>query len=395
NYGYRVRACSSVGCGGWSATATVAMQRAPTTAPVLSAPGTALNGQYTVNWTAPDGAADYLLEESFNNGAWSTAFSGTTLSKSFVGKPYGAFAYRIKACNPTGCGPTSATTTVNVLYPPGSAPTISAPAQADAGSFTVSWNAIGGATSYQLEQSALGGGWTLIQDGSATSRLISGGSTGTYRYRARACNAAGCGATSAEVSVQVFGAPYVAPTITVDAISNSGTFPVTWTNVSVGTPTTYQLEESREGAPWSLLYEEPVLGKTVWNHGDGRYGYRVRGCNAAGCGPYSAAQFITVDLPPATPSITLADWLRNTLSGRIVNDTCTVHWTASAKTTAYELQSADSGALLYRGAANQIASSSSGQYCTLNYVVRACGSGGCSAWSSPAYPATRRTVPMD
>lgn len=395
SYGYRVRACNSTGCGGWSATATVVIQRPPSGSPVLSAPATALNGQYIVGWTAAGGATEYILEESFNNGSWTTVYTGGNQSQSFSGRPYGYFAYRIKGCNPAGCGPTSAATTVYVLYPPGSAPTISAPAQSDAGSFTVSWNAIDGATSYQLEQSALGGGWVLVQDANATSRTIHGGSTGTYSYRVRACNAAGCGATSAQANVQVYGPPVAAPTIALDAVSNTGTFPVSWTSVSIGTPTSYQLEESREGAAWTLLYQEPVLGKTVSGRGDGRYGYRVRGCNAAGCGPYSEVKFITIDLPPATPTITLADWLRNTLSGRIVNDTCTVRWTAAAKTTAYELQSSDNGALLYRGTATQIASSTKGQYCTLNYAVRACGSGGCSAWSTPPFPATRRTEPMD
>ncbi|ALN79552.1 RHS Repeat family protein [Lysobacter antibioticus] len=393
NYGYRARACNAAGCGGWSTVATVEVRRPPATAPVLTAPGTALNGQYAVSWSAAGGATDYVLEESFNSGEWTTAYTGTDLNQSFVSKPYGAFGYRIKACNPAGCGPISATSTVNVLYPPGSAPTVSAPAQSDAGSFTVSWNAIGGATSYQLEQSALGGGWTMIQDADATSRVIYGGTTGTYSYRVRACNAAGCGATSAQANVQVIGPPTAAPSLDVPTISNTGTFGVGWTGVA--TATVYQLEESREGAAWTLIHQDGSGGTTVWGRGDGRYGYHVRGCNPAGCGPYSEVKFITIDLPPATPTITLADWLRNTLSGRIVNDTCTVRWTAAAKTTAYELQSSDNGALLYRGTATQIASSTKGQYCTLNYAVRACGSGGCSAWSTPPFPATRRTEPMD
>ncbi|WP_408951510.1 hypothetical protein [Lysobacter sp. Hz 25] len=393
SYGYRVRACNSTGCGGWSATATVVMQRPPSAAPVLSAPATALNGQYGIGWSAAGGATEYTLEESFNSGAWATVYTGSNLTKSFSGKPYGYFAYRIKGCNPAGCGPTSAVSTVYSLYPPGSAPTISAPAQSDAGSFTVTWNAIGGATSYQLEQSALGGGWGLIQDADATSRMIHGGSTGTYSYRVRACNAAGCGATSAQVNVQVIGPPTAAPSISVPASSNTGTFGVAWTGVA--TATVYQLEESREGTAWTLIHQDGSGGTTVWGRGDGRYGYRVRACNPAGCGSYSEVTFITVDLPPATPAITLADWLRNTLNGRIVNDTCTVRWTSTAKTTAYELQSSDNGALLYRGTSTQIASGSKGQYCTLNYAVRACGSGGCSAWSTPPFPATRRTEPMD
>ncbi|MEH6414651.1 hypothetical protein [Pseudomonas sp. CGJS7] len=393
SYGYRVRACNSAGCGGWSATATVVIQRPPSAAPGLNVPGTALNGQYSVSWSAAGGATDYVLEESFNNGAWATAYSGNQLSRSFSGKPSGAFAYRIKGCNPAGCGPVSAVGTVNVIYPPASAPTISAPAQSNAGSFTVSWNAIGGAASYQLEQSALGGGWALIQDANATSRVISGGVTGTYSYRVRACNAAGCGATSAQANVQVIGPPTAAPTVSVAAGSNTGTFAVNWTGVA--TATVYHLEESREGAAWNLIHQDGSGGTTVGGRGDGRYGYRVRGCNPAGCGPYSDAQFITVDLPPATPKVTFADFLDSTRGGRLIKRTCTLQWTSAAKTTNYELQSADNGTLLYRGAVISIRSNTSGQYCAYNYAVRACGSGGCSAWSTPPFPATVREVSMD
>ena len=393
SYGYRVRACNATGCGAWSPEAIVQVQRAPSAAPALNAPATALNGQYTVSWSATGGATDYVLEESFNNGAWTTVYTGAGLSQSFTAKPYGYFAYRVKACNPAGCGPTSAASMVYVLYPPGSAPTLTAPAQSDAGSFNLSWNAIGGATRYELEQNALGGGWALIQDAAATGRTIVGGSTGTYAYRVRACNQAGCGATSAEASVQVIGPPTAAPAISLDAVTNTGTFWVGWT--SVATATYYQMDESREGAAWTGVYQDTATGVTVWNRDDGRYGYRARGCNAAGCGPYADARFITVDRPPATPAINMADWLINTMRGKPSVSTCTVRWSTSAKTTAYELQNADTGALLYRGTSNDIRSTSSGQYCAYNYNVRACGSGGCSAWSAPAYPATRRTVPMD
>ncbi|QQP94770.1 RHS repeat protein [Lysobacter enzymogenes] len=394
SYGYRVRACNGAGgCGLWSVEANVQVQRPPTEAPVLTVPATALNGQYSVSWAAAGGATDYVLEESFKSGAWSTAYSGSALSQAFSAKPYGVFAYRVKACNPAGCGPTSAASNVSVLYPPGSAPTLTAPAQSDAGSFAVSWTAVGGTSRYELEQNALGGGWALIQDANATSRTIVGGASGTYGYRVRACNAAGCGATSAEVQVTVIGPPTAVPSMSLAASNNTGSFEVTWTVVP--TATAYQLEGSREGAAWQLLYQAAANGTILGGLGDGRYGYRVRGCNPAGCGPYSDVRFIVVDLPPATPSITLADWLRNTLKGSVVNDTCTVRWTTTAKTQNYELQSADNGAQLYRGSATQAVSASSGQYCALNYAVRACGTGGCSAWSSPAYPATRRTEPMD
>ncbi|MBX9402508.1 hypothetical protein K4L06_14440 [Lysobacter sp. BMK333-48F3] len=191
----------------------------------------------------------------------------------------------------------------------------------------------------------------------------------------------------------MIGPPTAAPGISVPASSNNGTFWVGWNGVD--TATRYQLEESAGGGAWTLIYEANTGGATIWGRWDGTYGYRVRGCNDAGCGPYSSPGFITVDHPPAAPSINLADWLRNTLRGRVVLDTCTIRWNAVAKASSYQLQSTDNGAQLYSGSATQIQSGSSGQYCAYNYAVRACGSGGCSAWSSPPYPATRRTEAMD
>ncbi|MBX9402505.1 hypothetical protein K4L06_14425 [Lysobacter sp. BMK333-48F3] len=393
SYGYRVRACNAVGCGGWSATATVVVQRPPSSAPSLSAPATAVNGQYGVSWTSAGGATDYLLEESAGGAAWTTAYAGADLSKAFSGRAGGSYSYRVKGCNPAGCGPVSNTASVQVIYPPASAPSISAPAQSTQGSFSVGWTAVAGAAGYQLEQNALGQGWALIQDGGATSRTIYGGSTGNYAYRVRACNAAGCGPTSGEANVYVIGPPTAAPGISVPASSNNGTFWVGWNGVD--NATRYQLEESAGGGAWTLIYEANTGGATIWGRWDGTYGYRVRGCNDAGCGPYSSPGFITVDHPPAAPSINLADWLRNTLRGRVVLDTCTIRWNAVAKASSYQLQSTDNGAQLYSGSATQIQSGSSGQYCAYNYAVRACGSGGCSAWSSPPYPATRRTEAMD
>src|SRR5690606_7042147 len=60
-YDYRVRACNAE-CGGWSAVATVAVELPPDAVPVLTAPSTALNGNYTVSWSEPGGAETYTLQ---------------------------------------------------------------------------------------------------------------------------------------------------------------------------------------------------------------------------------------------------------------------------------------------------------------------------------------------
>src|SRR5690606_20458651 len=120
-------------------------------------------------------------------------------SRNITGKGSGTYSYRVYGCNTVGgCGPASSTgtITVTIVTIPG-APTLSAPASSDTGSFTVSWGAVSGATSYRLEEQVNGGAWSEIQNNSATSKAISGKGNGSYGYRARACNSAGCSSYSA------------------------------------------------------------------------------------------------------------------------------------------------------------------------------------------------------
>lgn len=90
-----------------------------------------------------------------------------------------------------------------VTYPPTTAPTLSAPSNNASGNYTVSWSAVSTATSYTLEEQVNGGGWTVVQTGSATSRAIVGKINGGYGYRVQACNAGGCGPWSGVSTVQV------------------------------------------------------------------------------------------------------------------------------------------------------------------------------------------------
>lgn len=66
------------------------------------------------------------------------------------------------------------------------------------GSFSLSWTAATGASSYTLSRSG-----TSVYSGSGTSWSASGFSDGTYSYTVDACNASGCSAASNTVSVAV------------------------------------------------------------------------------------------------------------------------------------------------------------------------------------------------
>ncbi|HJR73088.1 MAG TPA: RHS repeat protein, partial [Luteimonas sp.] len=180
--------------------------------PVLTAPASS-GGSYTVQWTAVAVATRYELQESFDGGAWQAAYSGTATSAAQSGKPVGNYAYRVRACKNTPCGGWSPTATVVVGQPPGAAPTLSAPASAPNGNYTVSWAAASGATSYVLDENTAGT-WTEAYNGQALSKAYAGKPAGSYGYRVKACNTYGCSAVSATATVQALYAPN-APTLTV------------------------------------------------------------------------------------------------------------------------------------------------------------------------------------
>jgi len=197
-YSYRAQACSSSGCGPMSSIAQTVVTLPPTGVPSLSAPGTNYTGSYTVSWTAVAAATSYELDEQVNGGGWTAVQNIGATSWAAVGRGTATYGYRVRACNAGGCAGFSGTTNTAVTLPPSTAPTISTPGTNSTGQFSISWSAVGGATTYNLIESINGGGWTAIQSGGSTSWTSGSGSpTATYDFEVQACNIAGCGPWSA------------------------------------------------------------------------------------------------------------------------------------------------------------------------------------------------------
>ena len=214
-YHHSITSCNAAGCAPPSPAQVVAVVHAPTQAPALTAPAQSTSGSYMVSWSSVSGATRYRLEESAG-GAWSLVHDGAANSKAIVGKNAGTYSYRANACNVAGCGPVSATVTVTEIDPPGAPPSLFAPAVNANGSYTVTWTAVAGSSSYQLEESINSGAWSLVGNDGSTSRSFTGkASYLDHQYRVRACNSAGCGALSAAVLVQhvMYGAQYVAQSV--------------------------------------------------------------------------------------------------------------------------------------------------------------------------------------
>lgn len=383
SYQYRVRACRD-NCGNWSNVAAVSIALAPSQVPTLSAPQYGDNGAYTISWTSAGGAERYELEQSVG-GTWAQVYSGSALSWSITGRAAGTYGYRVRACNTIGCAGYSSTVSLIVTYPPTAAPALSVPAMATLSGWTVNWSTVSGATYYRLQESTNGGSsWTTLADNSGTSTSFGSRAAGDYYYRVAACNRAGCSASwSATGKVTAVAPPTLPPTLSAPSLVNVTSYSVTW-GMPAGADTV-KLEESANGGAWAQVY---AGGGTSFlaNKGNGSYAYRALACNFGGCSAsYSGVVTVVVALPPATPAIQLANWLTTRTAPYQV--WCEVGWSAVANVTEYQVQSGG-GATVYTGPKTYV-SANGNAYCKADYKVRACNSGGCSAWSTPNFPVTQ------
>lgn len=377
---YQIRACSATACGSWSPVRTVTVQLPPSATPTLTAPALGPGGSYTLNWSGIAAATTYQLEEQPSSGSWSPIHNAAGVSKAVTGRAAGPWHYRVRACNASGCGGWSATKAVQSIHPPASAPALTVPATNAVGSYTVAWTSISTSDRYELQERQGTGSWVSIHDAAATSKALTGKTTGDWGYRIRACNVAGCTGYTAEKIVVVTRPPVSAPTLTVPASDTTGSYTVSWTAVAAAT--TYQLQERQGAGGWSTIHDAAGRNTAVSGKGSGTWGYQVRGCNSSGCGDWSQVKAVVVTRPPAAPIVTYAH-NHNTIQGTIVTPHCEIRWTTIADAASYEMKASGGLFGLYSGPNASVAGAS---YCAPNYIVRACNAAGCSAWSAQRVP---------
>ncbi|KAG9601748.1 hypothetical protein KCV01_g7457, partial [Aureobasidium melanogenum] len=367
----------------------------PSGAPSLSAPASVqANTAYAVSWTATAATTAYQLQEQPDGGAWGDIANTAQLSQSVTHAAAGTFHYQVRSCNAGGCGPwsTSATTTVT---PPPSAPappaTVTATLAGDLSSIGITWSTSATATSYGLQQSFNGGAWSDLYSGSGTAASVANPGDGTYAYQAHACNANGCSAWVAGGTVRVAHIPPAPASINVPG-SSTGVVGVSWAATAYATA--YTLEQSVNGGGWGAIYSGGATSFSLQEGATGTYSYRVKACNANGCGGYVTSGGVAVTLPPASaPSISAP--------GSSNNGSWTVSWTGVAGATSYQLSESVNG-----GGWTLVQANGSGSWSTggrgdgsYSYVVAACNVAGCgpnsstvtvSAASIPPVPANPR-----
>ncbi|MDE2155715.1 MAG: hypothetical protein KGJ32_07480, partial [Xanthomonadaceae bacterium] len=97
------------------------------------------------------------------------------------------------------------------------------------------------------------------------------------------------------VAVTLATPPASAPALSVPASSGTGSYTVSWG--TVGTATSYTLQEQVNGGSWATLQSSSATSLAISGKGNGSYGYHVQACNASGCGPWSGTGTVAVAIP--------------------------------------------------------------------------------------------------
>ncbi|TPG03900.1 RHS repeat protein [Rhodanobacter glycinis] len=295
SYDYRVEACNTNGCGQWSAVGTIVVGLIPAAppAPHITVSGPDWKPVFALTWSAMQWATRYEAAETDASGV-NTFYNGPNTSASIVVLDEGAVSFKVRACSAAGCSAWSADTGHGGSAPTG-IPTLSVPANSSTGSYTVSWTSVSTATSYTLQEQVNGGGWTSVQNSTATSRAISGKTTGSYGYHVEACNANGCGQWSTVKTIAVGVIPAVpgTPAVHASGPSNKPVVTVSWG--AVAGATSYTVEETDPGSSvGDTFYSGPNTSASSLIFATGSVKFRVKACNATGCSGWSGYGYVTL-----------------------------------------------------------------------------------------------------
>lgn len=246
------------------------------------------------------------------------------------------------------------------------------------GSYTVSWSAAPAATSYLLQESANGGGWTTVYSGSVTSTALSERAGGSFVYRVEGCIGITCGAWTNSATL---GVRPTLPTVTAPSGTINGTYAVTWT--APVSATSYDVQESVNGGAWATIASN-TAATSISRPGttSGSYTYQVSAKSAYGTRGWAASSVVTVDttygvLPAASAPLTVP-------STSSTGD-ASLSWGAADLATRYVVQQSSDGGTTWSdiynsgGTSTAVSGLANGNYI---FQVEACNTYGCSAWTA-------------
>ena len=345
-YYWRVNATNATGTSGWSTTwafTTIVL------APTLASPGNGASSQplsLQVSWNAASGAMSYQLQVSTVPDFSTTVYDQSNIhvtTRRVDGLAVGTLYYwRVNATYAVG---TSAWSSVWTFTTVPAAPTLASPASGATGvsiTPTLTWNALSGATSYQVQVSTTSDFSTtttiFIQSNiTTTSQQLSGLAIGTvYYWRVNATYAVGTSGWSDIWSFTTATAPPPVPTLvspTNGAHRQPLSLQLSW-NVSSGA-TSYELQVSTAPDFSTTVFDQSnIHGTTRQVNGlaDGTvYYWRVNATDAGGMSAWSDVWSFSTSL--VAPTLVSPS---NGATG--ISVTPTLSWNASSGATSYQVQ---------------------------------------------------------
>lgn len=388
-YYYKVRACNSSGCSGYSGkTGGTTVKAAPAPTPTPGRPGsfkstksTIIQGtRVTLSWTKPSNTISGYVYKLYGRSpggsdAYLGQLSGTSSNRTpnFVGQ----YRYRVRACNPGNVCGSYATLYIDstpALPSIPAAPNVSANAPVNA-NYSISWSKPSGTvSSYELYENNV-----KIYSGTATSRTRKHTSAGNRSYRVKACNSSGCTGLSGTDTIYVYSGPGAPQSFAASpaTITQYGSTTLSWSKPG-GTVSgfVYKLYATTPVNSSEVFLEDLTTNSSTRKlHNIGQYRYRVRACNPNNlCSSYATVYVTSNPQKPAKVGNITAP------SEKAKNKSFRLSWAAvGGPVTEYQLYV--DNARIYRGGATYFdyAAPATGNK---KFKVRACNAGGCGTFSN-------------
>ncbi|MFZ6012134.1 MAG: ELWxxDGT repeat protein [Bacteroidota bacterium] len=279
-------------------------------APVATAATSVTQTSFTATWNASIGATSYRLDVSTDNfSSFVTGFNNKTVSgtsDNVTGLSAGTtHQYRVRAVS--GVGTSANSSTITQITKPADPGNLIATVPTLTG-FTLNWDAVAGATSYQVEVddnndfSSINFNSTPVTNAALVVSTLNAGVN--YFIRVRAVNAAGA---SGNTSITKLTLPPT-PTLNDASAIQSTSFLASW-SVS-GSPVIdgYEIEVSADNfATFVAGYGPKVISSASTQEAvspltpSTSFKFRVRSTNASGKSPNSIEKSVTTQTPSFTP----------------------------------------------------------------------------------------------
>ena len=299
--------------GGWGASGTVSCSTLPDApvAPVVSCvAGSASVSGFSVSWAAVDGAAKYQVR--LDGGSWLTPDSSTGHAFSDLSAG-GSYSVEVQAGNGGGWSADGAATCFTLPVAP---VVVCVAGSASVSGFSVSWDAVTGASRYQVRLDA--GGW--LTPGSSTGHAFTGLTAGgTYSVEVQAGNGGGWSAGGAATCQTLPDAPQ---NLECSNETASG-FSVSWEAVEGADK--YQARVGGDGA-----WEETTAAAVEFSDLDagGSYSVEVQAGNDGGWG---ASGTVSCSTLPDAPVVSC-------VAGSASVSGFSVSWDAVTGATRYQIR---------------------------------------------------------